>query len=452
MATDIADQEVQEVAWDLEPLVDGDGAAGVERQLEEADRRAATFAEQHAGKVAELDGPAFAAAITELAEISELVGKAGSYAHLDFSIDTSDPARGALLGKVTEQGTAIETKLLFFELEWAALDDERADELLRADGVEIAAHHLRTMRRYRPHLLSEPEEKVLNEKGQTGRGAWARLFGELMAQVKVGEEPLEVALSRLMSPDREVRKTAATDITAALEPGLRTRAFIFNTLSLDKAIDDRMRGFPSWISSRNLSNEASDESVEALVAAVRGRYDLPQRWYRLKAKLLGIDKLADYDRMASLTQDDTRIGWAEGRELVLDSYGSFSPELGALAKQFFDDRWIDAPVRDGKRGGAFCAYTVPERAPVRDAQLDVAPARRPDARPRARPRRARRARAAAGRLPAGHAADAGRDRVGVRRGARLRPPARGDRPPSRACRCWPRRSRARSPRCSARSP
>jgi oligoendopeptidase F len=301
--------------------------------------------------------------VQELAEISELVGRAGNYAHLDYAIDTADPARGALLAKVTELGTAIETNLLFFELEWAGLDDAQADRLLEHDGVAFARHHLQTLRRYRPHLLSEAEEKVLNEKGQTGRGAWARLFGELMAQVKVGEEPLEVALSRLMSPDREVRKTAATDITAALEPGLRTRAFIFNTLSLDKAIDDRMRGFPSWISSRNLSNEASDESVEALVAAVRGRYDLPQRWYRLKAKLLGIDKLADYDRMASLTQDDTRIGWAEGRELVLDSYGSFSPELGALAKQFFDDRWIDAPVRDGKRGGAFCAYTVPSAHP-----------------------------------------------------------------------------------------
>jgi hypothetical protein len=244
-----------------------------------------------------------------------------------------------------------------------ALDDERADELLAADGVEIAAHHLRTMRRYRPHLLSEPEEKILTEKSQTGKGAWSRLFSELMAQVKVGDESLEIALSRLMSPDGTVRKETAEQITAALEPGLRTRAYIFNTLALDKSVDDRLRNYPSWISARNLSNEASDESVEALVAAVRGRYDLPQRWYRLKAKLLGIDKLADYDRMASLTQDDTRIGWAEGRELVLDSYGSFSPELGALAKQFFDDRWIDAPVRDGKRGGAFCAYTVPSAHP-----------------------------------------------------------------------------------------
>jgi oligoendopeptidase F len=364
-ATDIADPEAQAVAWDLEPLVDGEGAAGVERQLQQADERAAVFAERYAGGVAGLDGPAFVEAVTELAAISELVGKAGSYAHLDFSIDTSDPARGALLAKVTEQGTAIETKLLFFELEWAALDDARAEELLAADGLDFARHHLATMRRYRPHLLSEAEEKVLTEKAQTGRGAWSRLFAELMAQVKVGDEgeSLEVALSRLMSPDGEVRRETAQQITAALEPGLRTRAFIFNTLALDKAVDDRLRRFPSWIASRNLSNEASDESVEALVEAVRGRYGLAQRWYTLKARLLGVDRLRDYDRMASLTDDDTRIGWSEGRDLVVDSYEAFSPELGTLVRQFFDDRWIDAPVRDGKRGGAFCAYTVPSVHP-----------------------------------------------------------------------------------------
>jgi oligoendopeptidase F len=362
-AADVVDPEVQEVAWDLEPLVDGQGPGGVERQLDEAERRAAAFAERHAGRVAELDGPGLEAAMRDLAEITELVGRAGSYAHLDFSIDTSDPRRGALVARVTERGTAIETKLVFFELEWAALDDARADELLRHDGLDFARHYLRTARRYRPHLLSEPEEKLMAEKAQTGNAAWSRLFAELMAQIKVGDQPLEIALSQLMSPDREVRRSTAEAITGALEPGLRTRAFIVNTLALDKAVDDRLRSYPSWISSRNLSNEASDESVEALVQAVQNRYELPRRWYRLKAKLLGIDKLADYDRMAALSQDDARIGWREARELVQDTYGTFSGELGDVVRSFFDEAWIDAPVRDGKRGGAFCAYTVPSAHP-----------------------------------------------------------------------------------------
>ena len=305
----------------------------------------------------------------ELAAISELVGRAGSYAELRFSTDTADPARGALLQKVRERGTAIETTLLFFELEWAALDDERAEQLLGADGLDFCRHHLRTERRYRPHLLSQPEERVLAEKALTGRGAWSRLFAEVTSAIKVGlpesDQPasLEVALARLHSPDRDVRRTSAEAVTAALEPGLRTRAYIFNTLLHDKAVDDRLRGYPNWLAARNLANEVSDESVRALIEAVRGRYELARRWYRLKARLLGIDRLADYDRMAAVSGDEETVSWAQARELVLDSYASFSPELAGLVGQFFDGRWIDAPVRPAKRGGAFCAYTVPSAHP-----------------------------------------------------------------------------------------
>src|SRR5690606_7348948 len=169
--------------------------------------------------------------------------------------------------------------------------------------------------------------------------------------------------SMLQHPDRDVRRTAAEAVTAALEPGLRTRAFVFNTLLLDKSVDDRLRGYPTWISERNLANEASDESVQALVDAVVARYDLPQRWYSLKAKVLGIDRLADYDRMASVAEDETQIGWSEARTIVLDAYRSFSPELADVAKRFFDENWIDAPTRPGKRPGAFCAYTVPSHHP-----------------------------------------------------------------------------------------
>src|SRR5262245_49424713 len=166
-----------------------------------------------------------------------------------------------------------------------------------------------------------------------------------------------------MSPDRDVRRTAAEAVTSALAPGLRTRAFVFNTLLVDKSIDDRLRHYGSWIASRNVSNEASDESVEALVTAVQGRYDIPQRWYALKAQLLGVERIADYDRMASVATADEEFGWTEARELVLDAYASFSPELATAAQRFFDEGWIDAPIRPGKRPGAFCAYTVPSQHP-----------------------------------------------------------------------------------------
>ncbi len=365
----MATTALEEVAWDLEPLVEGDGEQGVDRQLADAKERAAAFADIHAGHLAELDGPGLAAAMDELAQIADLVGRAASYASLRFSADTEDPANGALLQKVQEEATVVETQLLFFELEWAALDDDRVDELLAADGLEKSRHHLRTLRRYRPHQLTEPEERVLAEKSVTGRDAWSRLFSEVTSAIRVdlpggdSQVPLDVALSKLTAPDRDLRRGVAEAVTEALQPGLRVRAFIFNTLLHDKAVDDRLRKYPTWISSRNLSNEASDESVQALVEAVRASYEIPRRWYRLKAQLLGLDRLADYDRMAAVAGDEPEVGWDEARDIVLGSFSDFSPVLADTARRFFDERWIDAPPRPSKRGGAFCAYTVPSVHP-----------------------------------------------------------------------------------------
>jgi len=357
------------VAWDLEPLVGGEGDAGCTRLLTEALGRAETFAAQHAGRVAELDGPGLVAAVAELAAISDLVSRAGNYASLRFSVDTADPEVGALVALVQERGTEIETKLIFFELEWASLDDARADELLEADGLDQSRHFLRSARRYREHLLTEPEEKILAEKSVTGSGAWSRLFSELTSAITVdlpdAPEPvaLDVALSRLSSPDREVRRTVAEAVTVALQPGLRTRGYIFNTLLQDKATDDRLRRYPTWLSARNLSNEASDESVQALVEAVRENYDLPRRWYKMKASILGLERLADYDRMASVSDVEEEIAWEDAVDIVMNAYRDFSPDLADTAQKFFDEPWIDAPVRPAKRGGAFCAYATPSVHP-----------------------------------------------------------------------------------------
>jgi oligoendopeptidase F len=391
------DAELEQAAWDLEPLVAGGGDDGARAQLAEALERSEAFASSYAGKLDQLDSVALEQAMQELAAIQELAGRAGTYAVLRFSVDTSDPSRGALLQEMQERATQIETTLLFFELEWAGLDDERAEALLADERLEFCAHHLRNVRRYREHLLSEPEEKILAEKSVTGANAWSRLFEELTSAIEVrlpvpagtdgsrggdggsqrdsestggrdgaGETQtlaLDVALSRLALPDRELRRTTAQAVTQALAPGLRTRAFLFNTLLADKATDDRLRSYPTWLSARNLSNEASDESVVALITAVRARYELARRWYRLKARLLGVPRLADYDRMAAVTEDDVTYTFAQAREIVLDCYSSFSGELGALAKSFFDARYIDAPVRPAKRGGAFCASAVPSVHP-----------------------------------------------------------------------------------------
>jgi oligoendopeptidase F len=363
----LSDPELLDTAWDLSPLIDGDDESAVEPMFDEANARAGRFAGDYAGRVAELDAAGLAAAMEELAAISDLVGRAGSYAALRFSTDTADPARGALLQRMQERSTEIETKLLFFDLEWAELDDARANELLNAPELDFCRHHLRSLRRYRPHLLSESEEKLLAEKSISSQSAWGRLFSELCTAMRVsldGEEvPLDVALSRLQSPDREKRRAAAEAVSATLEPGLRTRSFIYNTLVYDKSVEDRLRSYPHWLATRNLANEASDESVMALIKAVRGRYDIPQRWYALKAKLLGIDRLADYDRSAPVLAEDLAFSYAQSRELVLDTYRAFSEEAGRVVARFFDEHWIDAPVRPHKRGGAFCSYTVPSVHP-----------------------------------------------------------------------------------------
>jgi oligoendopeptidase F len=365
----LQDPELLAAEWDLGPLVDGESDAGVNRQLEEAGARAQAFAERHAGKVASLDAAALGEAMEELAAINELVGKAASYASLHFSTDTADPARGALLSLMQERATEVETRLLFFELEWAAIPDEDAEAVLSAGGdrLDFCRHHLRSARRYRPHLLTEPEEKILAEKSIASQAQWARLFGELVSGVKVpldgADVSLEIALSKLQDSDRSVRQGAALAVSGALVPGQRTRAFIFNTLAADKAVDDRLRKYPHWLASRNLANEASDESVMALVEAVRARFDIPQRWYRLKAQLLGVDKIADFDRAAPVMGEDVSFSYSQSRQLVLDVYERFSPEAGRITRRFFDEHWIDAPVREAKRGGAFCSYTVPSVHP-----------------------------------------------------------------------------------------
>ena len=377
---------LEQVTWNLDDLLAGqpadDPKLAVTSLLEQADREAEAFAADYEGKVAGLDSAGLKEAMEKLAVISDLAGRALSYAHLRFAADTADPENGALLQMGSEKATAIQTRLIFFELEWAALEDEQAEKMLSGDGLEFCEHYLRNERRYRDHLLSEPEERIVTELSVTGAGAWSRLFDELTSAIRVdlpateadgdsgdsapgSAEPvsLDIALSRLADPDREVRRTTAEAVTEALQPGLRTRAYVFNTLLQEKSTKDRLRGYPHWLATRNLSNEASDESVQALVEAVKGRYDLARSWYRTKARLLGIDRLADYDRMAAIATDDSKIEWDEGRQIVQSAFDSLSPRAGDVVGRFFDERWIDAPPGPDKRGGAFSASTVPSVHP-----------------------------------------------------------------------------------------
>jgi oligoendopeptidase F len=364
---------LEEVTWQLDDLLAGesteDPQAAVVSLLEQADEAAHAFAGEYEGKVGGLDSDGLRLAMEKLAAISELAGRALNYAHLRFAADTADPANGALLQMGSERATAIQTRLIFFELEWAALDDEQAEAMLSGEGLDFCEHYLRNERRYRDHLLSQPEERIMTELSVTGAGAWSRLFDELTSAIRVdlpsGDEPvsLDIALSGLADPDREVRRETAEAVTESLQPGLRTRAYVFNTLLQEKSTRDRLRGYPHWLATRNLSNEASDESVQALVEAVKGRYEMARSWYRTKAKLLGVERLADYDRMAAIATDDQKIEWDEGRQIVQTAFDSLSPRAGSVVSRFFEERWIDAPPGPDKRGGAFSASTVPSVHP-----------------------------------------------------------------------------------------
>jgi len=274
-----------------------------------------------------------------------------------------DPARGALVARLQEQAAALETQLLFFALEWAAVEDGAAEALLESGELDHWRHFLKALRKYRPYLLSEPEERILTEKSISGSSAWTRLYEELLGALRVELDgtpvSLESAMARLHWADRAKRVEAAEAVTAALEPGLRTRTYVFNTILSDKSIDDRLRGYPTWVSSRNLGNETTDAAVQALVDATTSRYDVPQRYYRLKARLLGLDRIAHYDRMAPLGGSDVKLSWEDARSVVVGAYADFSGEAGEIVDGFFSRNWIDGPTRDDKRTGAFCATNVP---------------------------------------------------------------------------------------------
>jgi oligoendopeptidase F len=353
----------EDVAWDLSDLYESTTDPRIEEDVEQVESAAADFRERYYGRVAELSAAELREAIETREEIESTFTRAIYFAHLWFATDMNDSPRGALVARLTEKGAAIDTQLLFFGLELAALEDEQADAFLASQELERWRHWLRTVRKFRPYILTEPEEKIMTEKAVSGFAAWDRLYDELLGAIKVDLDGAEIgfeeAMSKLYSPDRDLRRRASEAVTVALEPGLRTRTFVFNTIAVDKSIDDRLRGYETWISSRNLSNDTTDEAVQALVDAVVRRYDVVQRYYTLKARLLGLDKLAYFDRMAPLADDPTQVAWDEARELVVEAFADFSSETGDVVERFFRDDWIDAPPRDGKRPGAFCATNVP---------------------------------------------------------------------------------------------
>ena len=355
----------EEVKWDLSDLYSN--AESLDKEVVEIDAEADEFAETYRGRINLLNAEELAESLRSFEKLQDRIGRAFTYVFLNWCTNTDDSERGALMQRIREQGTLIGQKVLFYEIELIQMEEARADQLLRSPELDKFRHYLEILRLRQEHILSEPEEKILSEKSVTGPEAWNRFFDETLGRARFcfrGEELTEQeVLSKLYDAERNVRKDAADSFTAGLQKELKSLAYIFNTILAEKASDDRLRKYEHWLASRNLSNEITDEAVEALITSVTNRYDLVARFYTLKKKILGLDELRDFDRYAPVGEADCQYKWEEARNLVLESYSSFHPHMGAIASDFFEHKWIDAAIVPGKRGGAFSHRAVPEVHP-----------------------------------------------------------------------------------------
>src|SRR4051794_421980 len=360
--------------WDLSDLYPGMDSPEFAGDVARAEEACKAFSETYRGTLDGLAGgenasEALAEAVKRYEGIEDLLGRIMSYAGLIYSGDTTDPKRAKFYGDAQERMTAASSELLFFALELNRIEDAVLDAAMAQEPLAHYRPWLEDLRRDKPYQLDDRLEQLFHEKSVTGRAAWIRLFDETMASLRFeidGDElTLEPTLNKLQDPDENARREAAEALAKVFRANLRIFTLITNTLSKDKEISDRWRGFQDVADSRHLANRVEREVVEALVAAVREAYPrLSHRYYRLKAKWFGKDRLEHWDRNPPLPKVEQRtIPWTEARDTVLSAYGGFSPRMADIARKFFDERWIDAPVRPGKAPGAFAHPTVPSAHP-----------------------------------------------------------------------------------------
>lgn len=358
--------ETTSVVWNLEDLYPAIDHQSVQDDIRWCKDEGKRLSSEYKGKIGSLAAKELNDCVSLVERLHTRLGKLATFAFLHFITQVDNAEAGGFYQHIRELISEVEKDLVFFELEWNGLSDEKVSEVLGKDDINKYRHYLNSMRRYKPHQLSELEEQLLIERKTVGRSSWTTLFEKVIGHLRFGERQRteEEVLTDLYNPDRDVRIQAAKELTEGLQSQNHILTHIFNTLAAEKMITDRQRKHSSWVSSMNLDNQIHDATVDSLVEAVTGRYDIVERFYTLKKELLGLDTLYDYDRYAPLPDLPTKqIGWQDCTEIVLSSFADFSPKMAETASLFFEKSYIHAPVIPGKRGGAFAHPCVPEVHP-----------------------------------------------------------------------------------------
>jgi len=370
----MASNSAEGIRWDLSDLFADPNDPHIESILKACLNQAAGFAEQFRPvmeKPMELTAAPLHQALVQLETIYEALGRVGSYASLLYAADTAKPEHQDLEQRVEQRSTEIRNLLLFFELAWLQAEDDVANKLINDPKLKSYEHYLKSLRRYRPHTLSELEEKLINEKDNTGRNAFGRLFSEVTSSLtfkldhdgKTEDLNLSQVLSLLHEPDRALRQRAVDTLYNELSQHAQVLTFIYDNLLQDHLTMDRLRHYPTPIAQRHLFNEIDSGAVEAMMEVTETNYGVAQDYFRLKAKLLELPKLALHDQYAPVGKEVRPYPYQQAEQVILEAFEAFDPRFRQLATDFFMKNWIDAEIRNGKRSGAFCASPSPQLHP-----------------------------------------------------------------------------------------
>jgi oligoendopeptidase F len=353
--------------WDLSDLAAGPDDPQLFLALDVVSHAANAFSTRYQQQLATLSPIELAVAIAEYESLHQRAAKPLSYASLRFAADTA-VENGALMQRLREKTTTATLPLLFFSIELGAINSKRLEELTEQPELENYQHYLNAIKLSARYKLSEAEEKIIEEKANTGSRALARLFRELTSALRFELNNAKLTLSEISNlafdPDQSVRTAAAEALSDGLKPQLRTLAFIYNNLLQDKATEDRLRGFESPEAARHLSNELSEKIVETVCQSAEASYPLVGRYYQAKRKLLHLETLYHFDRYAPIAPTaEPEISFDEAQRRVLQACENFDPEYAKIGREFFENAWIDAAPGPNKQGGAFCSYVAPDHHP-----------------------------------------------------------------------------------------